>query len=118
MKVYVAYVGKQVSRCLKEELAWTTNKWLQVVSVNFWEVLEGIIGKNLSILGTGLPTNDTNYSCKIRLQNLFNQTYGFYIMPLVVTSLRGGHIDNHTYTHVVDKINFQKPCMHWLQHLV
>ena len=34
-------------------------------------------------------------------------------MPLVITSLRGGHTDAHphiyTHTHFADKINFKKP---------
>ena len=34
-----------------------------------------------------------------------------HIMPLVITSLRGGHSDTQTYTYFADKINFKKPGM-------
>ena len=34
-------------------------------------------------------TNDTDYSCHIQPYNLFNQSYGVYITPLVINSLGG-----------------------------
>ena len=35
MKVGVVYMGVHVSGCLKEELAWATDKWLRVISNNY-----------------------------------------------------------------------------------
>ena len=32
MKVGVAYIGVCISRLLKEEFPWATDKWLQVIS--------------------------------------------------------------------------------------
>ena len=34
---------------------------------------------------------------KQQLQNLFNQSYEVYIIPLVINSLRRGHTHKHTY---------------------
>ena len=31
----MAYVGIRVWKCLQEELVWTTDKWLQVISNNY-----------------------------------------------------------------------------------
>ena len=32
IKVGLVYVNVSISRCLKEELAWVIDKWLQVIS--------------------------------------------------------------------------------------
>ena len=43
------------------------------------------------------------------MERLLNQSYGvisWHIMPLVITSLGGGHTGAQTHTHFVDKINF------------
>ena len=37
------------------------------------------------------PTNDFDYSCHIKVYNLFNQSYGAHITPLVNNSLGDGH---------------------------
>ena len=43
------------------------------------------------------PTNDTDYSCSMKPIELFNQSYGFNIMPLVIDSLG---VDTHIYIQI------------------
>ena len=45
------------------------------------------------------PTTDSNCSCHIKAVELFNQSYGVHIMPLVINSLGGGYTHTHTHTH-------------------
>ena len=47
-----------------------------------------------------MPTNDTDYSCRTKAVEFFNQPHGFHIILLVITSLGGGH------TYFMGKINF------------
>ena len=62
-----------------------------------------------------MPTNDNNYNnCHITAIEVFNQSYGVYIMPLVINSLRG----RHTNTHILmftDKGNSKKPGSHLVE---
>ena len=47
--------------------------------------------------------------------NLFNQSYGAYIIPLVINSLGGGHTPKHTHTCIqmfMDRSNSKKPGVH------
>ena len=72
------------------------------------------------------PTNDTDYSCHKKLQNLFNHSYGsisHHITPLFITSLGGKHTQNkihrHTHTHILcgyDQIPETKCAGLWLVH--
>ena len=48
------------------------------------------------------PTNKTDYSCHIKLQNLSNQSYGVYIMPLRILQSRGW-----TYTYACIRFCFR-----------
>ena len=44
--------------------------------------------------------------------NLFSQSYGINITPLVINNLGGGHTHTHTYKHThiqTDKSYFKKP---------
>ena len=45
------------------------------------------------------PSADNDYRCHIKAYNLFNQSYGVHITPLVIDSLGGGHTNTDTYTH-------------------
>ena len=55
------------------------------------------------------PVNDTDYSCHTKGVELFNKSYGIYIMPLVIDNLWAGYIATqtytNTYTHITDKLN-------------
>ena len=46
------------------------------------------------------PTDNTDYNYHIKPYNLFNQSYGVYITPLVINSLRSGHTDTHRHTQI------------------
>ena len=48
------------------------------------------------------PTNDTDYSCQIKLQNLFNQSYRVHIMPVVIAL--GTDTNTNTYSHTLEII--------------
>ena len=55
-----------------------------------------------------MPTNDNNYSCHKSCSTCFNQSYGVYIIPLVINSFGA---DTHTYTikHAYQLPEFKKP---------
>ena len=64
----------------------------------------------MRINAKAMPINDNDYNCHITATEL-DQSYGVYIMPLVINSLGGGHTHTHANTHTNDphRINFKKP---------
>ena len=57
------------------------------------------------------PTNDTIYSCHIKLYSLFSQSYGVHIMSLGTSLQPWGLAHTHIYMHtdISYRINFRKP---------
>ena len=56
-----------------------------------------------------MPTNDTDYSCHIKVMDLFSQSYRIHIMLLVIYSL-GAETHSHTFMFHTELILRNQAC--------